>query len=122
MDDSYLAGSEGDPIAELHSLFLLPVVEPLPADADCHRAQVFIKPEIVLMLWGSIEKDENLKPAQHMKRLKSLSEHLTRNTSRGVKLAIPATDLLFTPLREHRCSSNVARLWRPGGPTLAAPS
>lgn len=49
---SYLAGSEGDSVAELHSILLLPVVEPLPADADRHRAQVLIKPEIVLMLWG----------------------------------------------------------------------
>lgn len=105
MDYSYLAGSEGDSIAELHSLFLLPVVEPLPADADRHRAQVLIKPKIVLMLWGSIERDENLKPAQHMR---SLSEHLARSTSRGVNLAVPATDSLFTPLGEHRCSSNVA--------------
>lgn len=62
MDYSYLAGSEGDPIAELHSLFLLPVVQPLPADADCHWAQVLIKPKIVLMLWGSMEKDENFNP------------------------------------------------------------
>lgn len=53
MDYSYLAGSEGDSIAELHSIFLLPIIEPLPADANCHRAQILIKPEIILMLWRS---------------------------------------------------------------------
>lgn len=58
-DCSYLAGSEGDSIAELHSVFVLPVVQPLPADADRHRAQILIKPEIVLMLCRSSEKDQN---------------------------------------------------------------
>lgn len=112
MDYSYLAGSEGDPIAELHSLFLLPVVEPLPADADCHRAQVLIKPEIVLMLWGSMEKDENLKPEAHEVPVRAPDpEHLQR---------------CETCYSCHRCivynSESIAAppTWRVcGGPTLA---
>lgn len=74
----YLAGSEGDSVAELHSVLLLPVVQPLPADADCHRAQILIKPEIVLMLWRSSEKDQNSKHKQHIKCLKLPSTSLTR--------------------------------------------
>lgn len=51
LNGGYLAGSEGDPIVVLHSLFLLPVIQSLPADADCHWAQIVINPKIVLMLW-----------------------------------------------------------------------
>lgn len=90
---SYLAGSEGDSIAELHPLFLLAVVQPLPADADCHRAQVLIKPKIVLMLWGSIERDENSTPAQHRK---CPSEHLNTTEVRW-GLAMAARVLVLTP-------------------------
>lgn len=56
---SYLTGSEGDSIVVLHSIFILPIVQPLPADTDCHRSQIVIHPEIVLMLWRSSKKDQN---------------------------------------------------------------
>lgn len=56
---SYLTGSEGDPIVVLHAFFLLPVVQPLPADADCYRSKIVIYPEIILMLWSWSKKDQN---------------------------------------------------------------
>lgn len=48
----YLTGPEGDSVVELHSVLLLPIIQPFPADADCHRSQIVIEPKIVLMLWG----------------------------------------------------------------------
>lgn len=53
---SYLTGSEGDPVVVLHSFFLLPFIQLLPADADCHRSQMVIYPKIVLMLWKQRQK------------------------------------------------------------------
>lgn len=58
---SYLTGSESDPIVVLHPVLVLPVVQPLPADADRHGAQVVIDPKVVLMLCGPCEKHWNEK-------------------------------------------------------------
>lgn len=55
---SYLTGSEGDSIVVLHPIFLLPVIKPLPADADRHGPQIVIDPEVVLMLWRLRKKDQ----------------------------------------------------------------
>jgi len=47
---SYLAGPENDPIIILWAL--LPLLQLFSPNADCHRAQVLIHPEVVLVLWG----------------------------------------------------------------------
>ena len=49
---AHLAGSEGDPVVVLHPLLLLALVQLLPADADGHRAQVFVHTKVVLVLCG----------------------------------------------------------------------
>lgn len=56
----YLTGPEGHSVVELHAVLLLAIVQPLPADADGHRSQIVVKPEIVLMLWWGSSKETRI--------------------------------------------------------------
>ena len=57
MPSTHLAGSEGHPVVVLHPLLLLALVQLLPADADGHRAQVFVYAKVVLVLCGAETRD-----------------------------------------------------------------
>lgn len=46
---SYLAGSEADPVVELHPFFFLSIVQLLPTNAHRHGSKIVIHTKIVLM-------------------------------------------------------------------------